>query len=56
MALMAMSAVIYMLFWAFFRRRNQEKANGKDDAKVAGMTEEEIEELGEHNPRFRYTY
>ncbi|KAL6854856.1 hypothetical protein ACO1O0_005987 [Amphichorda felina] len=56
MALIAMSSVIYLLFWIYFRRQNQRKAEGKDDHKVQGMTEEEIEELGEHNPRFRYHY
>lgn len=29
---------------------------GKEDYRVQGMTEEEAEELGEHNPRFLYTY
>lgn len=56
MGLIALSAVIYMAFWAWFRYLNQRKINGKEDHKVQGMTEEEIEELGEHNPRFRYTY
>ena len=56
MAFIAMSALIYILMWWWFRRQNQRKMNGEDDHKVAGMTEEEIEELGEHNPRFRYTY
>lgn len=56
MGLIAMSAVIYLLFWAYFRHQNKRKAEGKDDHKVQGMTQEEIEELGEHNPRFRYTY
>ena len=56
MALIAMSAVIYLLFWAYFRHLNQRKADGKEDYRMQGLTEEEVEELGEHNPRFRYTY
>ncbi|KAH7311327.1 major facilitator superfamily domain-containing protein [Stachybotrys elegans] len=56
MALIAMSTVIYLAFWWYFRSLNQRKREGKDDHKVQGMTEEEIEELGEHNPRFLYTY
>ncbi|KAM0689481.1 hypothetical protein Q7P36_010352 [Cladosporium allicinum] len=56
MAMAAMSAVVYLLFWAWFRRQNQRKLDGKDDHKIQGMTEEEAEELGEHNPKFIYAY
>jgi hypothetical protein len=56
MALVAMSAIIYLAFWVFFHRQNKRKVEGKEDYKVAGMTEEEAEELGEHNPKFLYTY
>jgi hypothetical protein len=54
MAMVAMSAVIYLVMWAWFRRQNSRKLAGKDDHKIQGMTEEEAEELGEHNPRFIY--
>lgn len=56
MAMVAMSAVIYLAFWAYFRHQNKRKLEGKDDHKVQGMSQEEIEEMGEHNPRFLYTY
>lgn len=56
MALIAMSAFIYLFMWFYFRRRNQAKVEGKEDHKTTGMTEEEIEELGEDNPRYKYTY
>ncbi|KAL5334402.1 major facilitator superfamily domain-containing protein [Aspergillus crustosus] len=56
MALVAMSAIVYLAFWAWFRRQNQRKLAGKEDYRVENMTEEEAEELGEHNPRFLYTY
>jgi len=56
MAMVAMSAVIYLTLWAWFRRQNKRKLDGKDDHKIQGMTEEEAEELGEHNPRFIYAY
>ncbi|KAG9255500.1 major facilitator superfamily domain-containing protein [Emericellopsis atlantica] len=56
MAFIAIAASIYLLMWWWFRRQNQRKMNGEEDHKVVGMTEEEIDELGEHNPRFRYTY
>ena len=56
MALVASSTLIYIAFWFYFRYQNKRRAEGKLDHKVEGMTEEEIEELGEDNPRFRYTY
>ncbi|KFA81386.1 hypothetical protein S40288_08383, partial [Stachybotrys chartarum IBT 40288] len=56
MALIAMSSVIYLAFWWYFSTLNKRKKAGKEDYKVRGMTEEEIEELGESNPRFMYTY
>ncbi|KAI6782675.1 putative transporter -like protein [Emericellopsis cladophorae] len=56
MGFIAIAAAVYLLMWWWFRRQNQRKMNGEEDHKVVGMTEEEIEELGEHNPRFRYTY
>ncbi|PTD03776.1 putative transporter [Fusarium culmorum] len=56
MALVAMSSLIYLAFWAWFRRQNKRKDEGKEDWRIQGLTEEEAEELGEHNPRFHYTY
>ena len=56
MALVAMSSAIYTLFWLYFRYENKRRAAGKLDHKIEGMTDEEVDELGEHNPRYRYTY
>lgn len=56
MAFVLMSAVIYMSFWAYFRYLNKRREEGKEDHKTEGKTEEEVAEMGEHNPRFRYTY
>ncbi|GKU20499.1 unnamed protein product [Fusarium langsethiae] len=56
MVMVAMSSLIYLAFWAWFRRQNKRKDEGKEDWRVQGLTEEEAEELGEHNPRFHYTY
>lgn len=54
--MIAMSACIYIVMWAYFRRQNRRRIAGKEDHTVEGMSDEEIEELGEHNPRYRYTY
>ena len=56
MALVAMGTVIYAMLWAYFRYENKRRAAGKLDHKTLGMAEEEVDELGEDNPRFHYTY
>jgi hypothetical protein len=54
--MVAMTVVIFSVMWVWFRTKNKRRDNGEDDHTVTGMTEEEILELGEHNPSFRYTY
>jgi MFS family permease len=58
------SATIGMLFVAMFihstiyfhfRRKNIRKQAGLEDWRIEGKTEEEINEMGEHNPRYMYT-
>lgn len=56
MAMVAMSAIIYMCLWTWFRTQNRKKLSGKENHKIEGMTEDEAQELGEHNPRFLYAY
>lgn len=56
MAMVAMSAIIYMCLWTWFRAQNRKKLSGKENHKIEGMTEDEAQELGEHNPRFLYAY
>ncbi|KAH6855900.1 major facilitator superfamily domain-containing protein, partial [Chaetomium sp. MPI-CAGE-AT-0009] len=56
MALMLMATLIYLFFWGYFRHLNKRREEGKEDYKVQGMTDEEIDELGDESPRFRYIY
>lgn len=53
--MVAMAGVIYAFTTVYFRRRNKSRAAGDDDHTVVGMSEEEIAELGDENPRFVYT-
>ena len=55
LALTAFSAMIYLFMWFWYWRVNNNRAAGKEDYKIEGMTEEEIQEMGDRNPRFRYT-
>jgi hypothetical protein len=56
MAMVAMAGAIYAFMMVYFKRVNSERDRGKYDGKADGLGEEEILELGEHNPKYRYTY
>lgn len=47
------------LIWGFMSwhlaRLNKARREGKEDAKMENMSDEEIEELGDASPRFFYT-
>lgn len=56
LALVGMSAGIYMFMSWYFMMRNQGRKVGKEDAVINGKSEEEIRELGDENPSFMFTY
>lgn len=49
------SAVIYAFMWYWYRKANEAREEGMEDSKIEGMAEDEIQELGDRNPRFRFT-
>ncbi|KAH6980651.1 high-affinity nicotinic acid transporter [Ilyonectria sp. MPI-CAGE-AT-0026] len=56
---LAMIVIALMLFWAmglWFRNVNRRRAAGKEDHRVENLSQEEIRELGEYDPDYRYTY
>jgi hypothetical protein len=55
LSLTGFSAIVYLFMWYWYARVNRNRAAGKEDAKIVGLTEEQIEEMGDRNPRFRYT-
>lgn len=55
LGLVAFAAVVYSLMSLFLARENRLRREGKEDAKIERMTDEEIEELGDTSPRFIYT-
>jgi hypothetical protein len=54
--MVAMAAVVYAVMGVYFSARNKSRQGGKEDAKVAGKTEEEIAEMGDESPRYMFTY
>lgn len=49
-----MAAIVYGLMSVYFTNANKRRMRGDEDAKIAGMSNEEIEELGDRSPRFIY--
>ena len=52
--LLVLSMTLTAAVWASYARANAERKAGYEDRKMAGLTEEEIDDLGDDSPRFRY--
>lgn len=55
LGLVAFATLVYSLMSLLLARENRLRREGKEDAKIEKMTDEEIEELGDASPRFIYT-
>lgn len=53
--MLALAVVIHTTVYLHLKRQNKRKLSGKEDWRIEGKTEEEINEMGEHNPRYLYT-
>ncbi|KAI4205287.1 MAG: hypothetical protein LQ350_000610 [Teloschistes chrysophthalmus] len=52
LALLALSAAVSGVLWYTYVRTNERRRAGLEDEKVRGMTDEEIDELGDESPRY----
>ncbi|KAF2813790.1 MFS general substrate transporter [Mytilinidion resinicola] len=55
LAMVAWASLVYGFMWFYFTRANARRARGEEDEKIAGMTDEEVNELGDESPRFVFT-
>jgi MFS family permease len=53
--MLVLAVCIHATVYLHFKRLNKRKLQGKEDWRIEGKTEEEIMEMGEHNPRYMYT-
>ncbi|KAJ5198174.1 uncharacterized protein N7498_007291 [Penicillium cinerascens] len=54
LALLGAAFCLFVVTMLYFARVNKRRMEGKEDAKIAGLTEEVINELGDRSPRFMY--
>ena len=52
LAMGAFAVVGFGTVWVYYIYINGRRASGKEDEKTAGMSEAELEELGDKSPRF----
>jgi hypothetical protein len=53
--MVALGTIIYGFMWWWYRRENERRQAGHMDDKHRGMAEDELAELGDESPRYRYT-
>ncbi|KAH7014249.1 major facilitator superfamily domain-containing protein [Microdochium trichocladiopsis] len=53
--MLAVAFCIHLFVHLHFKKMNKRKLAGLEDWRIEGKTEEEIAEMGEHNPRYLYT-
>jgi hypothetical protein len=55
MAMVAFAIICYAILWFTLDRINKRRENGEEEHLIAGMSDEEVAELGDDSPRFKYT-
>ncbi|OAA49756.1 hypothetical protein BBO_01391 [Beauveria brongniartii RCEF 3172] len=53
--MVAMGTVIYGLLWAWYKRENERRAAGVVKEAHQQMSDDELRELGDESPHYRYT-
>lgn len=55
LAMVGLGAAIYAAMWLWYKRENERRERGEVDEKHKDLTEEELKELGDESPHYRYT-
>ncbi|KAK9783461.1 putative Major facilitator superfamily domain-containing protein [Seiridium cardinale] len=56
LSMVGMATCIYSFMWFWFRRENAKRDAGHIDPAYEGLSEEELAELGDDSPHYRYTF
>lgn len=54
--MVGMATCCYAFMWWWYRRENKRRDAGHVDSTYDGSSDEELAELGDESPHFRYTY
>ncbi|KAL4962495.1 allantoate permease family MFS transporter [Aspergillus stella-maris] len=54
LGLVGFAGIVYGLMWVYYEWKNKQRDRGLEDAKIEGMSDEQIEEMGDMSPRFRF--
>ncbi|KAJ5180090.1 hypothetical protein N7492_003300 [Penicillium capsulatum] len=55
LALVGFAGLVYGAMWVSLNAINKRRAQGLEDDKIAAMSEEDVQEMGDRNPRFEYS-
>lgn len=55
LAMVGFAIACYSVLWFTFARINERRDNGEEDHLIEGMSDEQVAEMGDESPRFRYT-
>ena len=55
MAMVAFAIACYAVLWAYLGMLNSKRDKGEEDHLIADKSGEDIAEMGDESPRFRYT-
>lgn len=55
MAMVGFAIFCYAILWFAFARINKRRESGEEEHLIAGMSDEDIAEMGDDSPRFKYT-
>lgn len=55
LGMVSFAMAVYAFMWWFFSRENKKRINGERDAKIEDLSEVEIADLGDENPKFLFS-
>jgi hypothetical protein len=55
LSMVALGTIIYGFMWFWYQRLNKLRDAGEVDEKYRGLEDDELKELGDDSPHFRYT-
>jgi hypothetical protein len=55
LAMIAFGLICYAILWAYLGMLNTRREKGEEDYLIEGKSDEEIAEMGDDSPRFKYT-